>query len=204
MKELTAVNKVSLIGQVSADFQFSHKRNGICYYMAEIEAERTSGYADHIPVIVSEKILKLPGKDSDICLKGQFRSRNQIIDGKKRLVLSVLASEMNVLDRECRNSDINQIFLNGYICKEPTYRKTPMGRFISDICLAVNRPYSHSDYLPCVFWGNNAKIVSSLPVGYQLQIWGRIQSRTYYKKTENILEERTAYEVSVSRMKYTP
>lgn len=140
-------NKVSLMGQVSTDFQFSHKRNGICYYMAEIEVERTSGYADHIPVIVSEKILNLPGKDSDICLKGQFRSRNQIIDGKKRLVLSVLASEMNILDRECGNK---------------------------------------------------------LPVGCQLQIWGRIQSRTYYKKTENILEERTAYEVSVSRMKYAP
>lgn len=111
---------------------------------------------------------------------------------------------MEVWDKKYGNTGINQIFLNGYICKEPTYRETPMGRSISDICLAVNRPYSRSDYLPCIFWGNNAKIVSRLPVGCQIQLWGRIQSRAYFKKTGQGVEERTAYEVSVSRMKRVP
>lgn len=202
MTESNMTNKDSLTGRLSSNFQFSHKRNGICYYMAEIGAERTSGYTDNIPVIVPEKILTSLEKDSDISIKGQFRSRNQMTDGKKRLMLSVLASEMNILDGECKYTDINQVFLNGYICKEPTYRKTPRGRMISDVCLAVNRPYNHSDYLPCIFWGNNAKIVSSLPVGCQLQILGRIQSRIYYKKAGDILKKHTAYEVSVCRMNY--
>ncbi len=209
-------NKVSLRGKISSDFQFSHKSNGVCYYIANIDLERTSGYIDCIPVMVSQYIGHLPEKGSVVCIKGQFQSANKVIDGQRKLLLNVSALEVKAWDKRSEDIDKNHIYLNGYICKEPLYRVTPLGRSISDVCIAVNSSQNHSDYLPCIFWGSNAKIVSNLPVGCQIKIWGRIQSRQYFKKieldaggqadggsqkAEEKLEGRTAYEVSVTRIK---
>ncbi|KAF5071761.1 Single-stranded DNA-binding protein [anaerobic digester metagenome] len=94
----------------------------------------------------------------------------------------------------------NQIFLNGFICKEPIYRKTPFGREISDILVAVNRAYNKSDYIPCIVWGRNARYMANLKVGSNIKVWGRVQSRSYQKKTGDLIEERVAYEVSVSKI----
>ena len=35
----------------------------------------------------------------------------------------------------------NEVVLDGYICRKPIYRKTPFGREIADVLLAVNRSY---------------------------------------------------------------
>jgi len=201
-KESTEINSVSLIGKISSEFQFSHKMEGVCYYTAKIDVERASGYTDHIPIMVPRNTHRLPKEDSYVCIEGQFCSKNQIIDGQRRVALNVLALTIKDWSKEDEDIGKNQIFLNGYICRKPIYRKTPLGRYISDVCVAVNSTHNHSDYLPCIFWGKNAKAVSILPVGYHIQIWGRIQSRIYHKKIKQELREETAYEVSVSKMKY--
>ena len=122
---------------------------------------------------------------------------------ENRLVLSVFVRELEFVSEEMENANTNQIFLDGYICKAPVYRKTPLGREIADILLAVNRPYGKSDYIPCICWGRNARFASGFEVGGHTQIWGRIQSREYVKKIdEEESERRVAYEVSVSKLEY--
>ena len=134
---------------------------------------------------------------------GQFRSYNRHEEKKNRLVLSVFVRELEFTEEELENSKTNQIFLDGYICKPPVYRKTPLGREIADILLAVNRPYGKSDYIPCICWGRNARFASGFEVGGHTQIWGRIQSREYMKKIdEEESEKRIAYEISVSKLEY--
>jgi Single-stranded DNA-binding protein len=116
-------------------------------------------------------------------------------------VLSVFAREIDFVDEIGENTKSNQIYLDGYICKEPVYRKTPLGREIADLLLAVNRPYGKSDYIPCICWGRNARYASNFEVGARCAVWGRIQSREYMKKiSEEELEKRIAYEVSVSKL----
>ena len=120
---------------------------------------------------------------------------------KNRLVLSVFAREIEFVDEIGESAKTNQIFLDGYICKSPIYRKTPLGREIADLLLAVNRPYGKSDYIPCICWGRNARFACNFEVGSRCAIWGRIQSREYMKKlSEEQLERRVAYEVSVSKL----
>ena len=140
---------------------------------------------------------------------GQFRSYNRHEETKNRLVLSVFVRELTMTVSESLNEDEyavnnpNQIFLDGFICKQPIYRETPLGREIADVLLAVNRPYGKSDYIPCICWGRNAWYAESFDVGEHVQIWGRIQSREYQKKiSEDEIEKRIAYEVSVSKLEY--
>ena len=138
-----------------------------------------------------------------IQIYGQFRSYNRHEEKKNRLVLSVFAREISFTEEENDKIKSNQIFLDGYICKNPVYRRTPLGREIADILLAVNRPYGKSDYIPCICWGRNARFASGFEVGGHVQIWGRIQSREYVKKHEDeSTEKRVAYEVSVSKLEY--
>ena len=133
-----------------------------------------------------------------IMVSGQFRSYNRHDEVKNRLVLSVFAREIEFVEEELDGAKTNNILLDGYICKLPVYRKTPLGREIADLLSAVNRPYGKSDYIPCICWGRNARYASSFEVGEHVQITGRIQSREYVKKlTEERTERRVAYEVSV-------
>ena len=134
-------------------------------------------------------------------VKVQFRSYNRHEEMKNRLILSVFVREITFVEEELDGAKTNQIFLDGYICKQPVYRKTPLGREIADLLLAVNRPYGKSDYIPCICWGRNARFASAFEVGEHVQVMGRIQSREYMKKiTETESQKRVAYEVSVSKL----
>ena len=132
-------------------------------------------------------------------ITGQLRSYNNYNSKKNRLVLTVFAREIRLLEMDEEKTE-NQIFLNGFLCKAPVYRKTPFGREISDILVAVNRAYNKSDYIPCIAWGRNARYMANLEVGANVRVWGRVQSRIYQKRIGDETEERVAYEVSVSKI----
>ena len=196
-------NQVTIMGEVISEFTFSHEIFGEGFYMVDVEVARLSESYDVIPVMVSERLIdvSVDFKGCNLCITGQFRSYNRHEEKKNKLVLSVFAREIEFLDTIEESAKTNQIFLDGYICKEPVYRKTPLGREIADLLLAVNRPYGKSDYIPCICWGRNARYVSSFTVGSRCLVWGRIQSREYVKKiSEEITEKRVAYEVSVSKL----
>ena len=196
-------NQVTIMGEVISEFTFSHEIFGEGFYMVDVEVARLSESYDVIRVMVSERLIDVSAdfKGCNLCITGQFRSYNRHEEKKNKLVLSVFAREIEFLDTIEESAKTNQIFLDGYICKEPVYRKTPLGREIADLLLAVNRPYGKSDYIPCICWGRNARYVSSFTVGSRCLVWGRIQSREYVKKiSEEITEKRVAYEVSVSKL----
>ncbi len=196
-------NQVTVMGEIISDFSFSHEIFGEGFYMVDISVKRLSDSYDIIPVMVSERLLDVNAdyKGMYICINGQFRSYNRHEEHKNRLVLSVFAREVEFIDEMEESSKTNQIYLDGYICKEPIYRKTPLGREIADVLLAVNRPYGKSDYIPCICWGRNARYASQFKVGERCAVWGRIQSREYMKKLdEEHIERRIAFEVSVSKL----
>ena len=203
MDKMNENNKVTIMGEVVSEFTFSHEIYGEGFYLVDILVPRLSDSADQIPLMVSERLLdvKQDYRGEKIKVTGQFRSYNRHEERKNRLVLSVFAREVSFIDEMEESSKTNQIFLDGYICKEPIYRKTPLGREIADLLLAVNRPYGKSDYIPCICWGRNARYASSFKVGERCAVWGRIQSREYMKKLdEENVEKRVAFEVSVSKL----
>ena len=198
-------NKVTLSGEIVSNFEFSHECYGEGFYTAMLASERLSGQKDIIPIMVSERIVdvKADWEGRFVEVSGQFRSYNKHDGARNHLELSVFAREFEDVteERDFGLEDENIISLDGCICKEPKYRKTPPGREIADILLAVNRPYGKSDYIPCICWGRNARFASNFEVGSRCAIWGRIQSREYMKKlSEDQLERRVAYEVSVSKL----
>ena len=196
-------NQVVIMGEIVSDFAFSHEIFGEGFYMVDVRVERLSDSIDIIPLMVSERLLDVNGdyKGMYIMVNGQFRSYNRHEERKNKLVLSVFAREIEFVDEIGESTKSNQIYLDGYICKEPVYRKTPLGREIADLLLAVNRPYGKSDYIPCICWGRNARFASNFEVGARCAVWGRIQSREYMKKlSDEQLEKRVAYEVSVSKL----
>ena len=196
-------NKVTVIGTIVSEFTFSHAVYGEGFYVVDLSVNRLSDQADVIPLLISERLIDVT-KDWRGCTieaSGQFRSYNRHEGVKNRLVLSVFVREVNFMEEFTDYTKTNQIFLDGYICKEPIYRKTPLGREIADLLIAVNRPYGKSDYIPCISWGRNARFASGFTVGTRVMIWGRVQSREYTKKiNETECEKRTAYEVSVSKL----
>ena len=196
-------NLVVIMGEIVSDFQFSHEIFGEGFYMIDVKVPRLSESSDIIPLMVSERLIDVEEdyKGLNITVQGQFRSYNRHEERKNRLVLSVFAREIEFVDETPESSKTNQIYLDGFICKEPIYRKTPLGREIADLLLAVNRPYGKSDYIPCICWGRNARFASNFTVGTRCEIWGRIQSREYIKKiSEEDAQKRVAYEVSVSKL----
>lgn len=171
--------------------------------MVDVNVKRLSNSEDRIPLMISERLIDVSQDYTGefIMVSGQFRSYNRHDEFKNRLVLSVFVREVSFVEEELDGAKTNTIFLDGYICKLPVYRKTPLGREIADLLLAVNRPYGKSDYIPCICWGRNARFASGFEVGEHVQIIGRIQSREYVKKlTETETEKRIAYEVSVSKL----
>lgn len=198
-------NQVTIMGEIVSEFTYSHEVFGEGFYMVDVKVQRLSDSSDIIPMMVSERLLdvKTDYRGALIQVAGQFRSYNRHEEKKNRLVLSVFVREVEFINEIGENAKTNQIFLDGYICKEPIYRKTPLGREIADLLVAVNRPYGKSDYIPCICWGRNARFASDFKVGGRVQIWGRIQSREYMKKiSEDEMERRTAYEISVSKLEY--
>ncbi len=194
-------NTVVIAGTITEGCVFSHEVYGEGFYTFRISSERLSDRADILPVTVSERLI-----DKDLLqvgvkvdITGQLRSYNNYNSKKNRLVLTVFAREIRLME-EMEEKNENQIFLNGFICKAPIYRKTPFGREISDILVAVNRAYNKSDYIPCIAWGRNARYMANLEVGANIKVWGRVQSRVYQKRVGEEVEERIAYEVSVSKI----
>ena len=180
-------NKVTLSGEIVSDFEFDHECYGEKFYTAMLASERTSGYRDIIPVMVSERLIdvKADWMGRFVRVSGQFQSYNKHEGERNRLILSVFVREFEEYELPELIEEENHISLDGFICKQPIYRKTPLGREIADILIAVNRPYGKSDYIPCIAWGRNARFAGGLEVGTRLQIFGRIQSRIYHKKMEN-------------------
>lgn len=196
-------NQVTIMGTIVSGYQFSHEIFGENFYMVDVQVPRLSDSADIIPIMISERIVDVAANavGMNVIVNGQFRSYNRHESKKNRLLLSVFARDIEFVDEVMENEKTNQIYLDGYICKPPVYRKTPLGREITDLLLASNRPYGKSDYIPCICWGRNARYASSFEVGMRCMIWGRIQSREYMKKiNEEELEKRIAYEVSVSKL----
>ncbi|MEG0214820.1 MAG: single-stranded DNA-binding protein [Hungatella sp.] len=198
-------NRVSVIGKIVSGFTFSHEVFGEGFYLVDVAVSRLSDQADIIPLMISERLLNIEENYVGCTIEaiGQFRSYNRHEGAKNRLVLSIFVREVNFMEEFTDYTKTNQILLDGYICKVPIYRKTPLGREIADLLLAVNRPYGKSDYIPCIAWGRNARYASGFEVGVRVKIWGRVQSREYTKKISDLeCEKRIAYEVSVSKLEF--
>lgn len=197
-------NKVCMAGEIVSDFRYSHEVFGEGFYLVDISVNRLSEMADVIPLMISERLIDVNQDYTGqrISVIGQFRSYNRHEGTRNKLVLSIFVRELEFIDELPEEQSLsNMIVLDGYICKTPIYRKTPLGREIADILIAVNRPYGKSDYIPCIAWGRNARYSASLEVGSHLVVWGRVQSREYSKKIgEEEMEKRIAYEVSVSKI----
>lgn len=201
-------NSLVLMGKVANEKTFSHEIYGEKFYQFSLSVPRLSGNADNIPITISERLFR----DEDIAIgknvkvNGQFRSYNGYENNKNRLVLTVFVKDIEFLpdgDEVLSDKDVvsNEVDLTGFICKPPIYRQTPFGREITDILIAVNRAYNKSDYIPCIAWGRNARFCSKMPVGTEVKVTGRVQSRNYEKKYEDgTVEQRVAYEVSVSNL----
>lgn len=187
-------NQILLRGTLVELPQFSHENHNKRFYRFMLEVERLSGAVDLLPVLVPEHVLGAMDVSGGTMLsvQGQIRSFNSRSEAGRRLVISVYAENLETSDEE----PVNQVTLTGTVCKEPVYRRTPLGREICDVMLAVNRPYHRADYIPCIFWGRTAGEVSAYEVGDSLSLTGRLQSRSYVKLLENGSETRVAYEVS--------
>lgn len=196
-------NIAHIKGTVMEEPIFSHEVLGEGFYDLKVKVPRLSSQFDTIPVTISERLLKESSVGDTLSLDGQFRSYNKFEDGKSKLILTFFAKD--ITEEDDNNINTNFISLNGYICKSPVFRTTPFGREICDCLIAVNRGYNKSDYIPCIAWGRNARFVKDLSIGSQVTIIGRIQSREYQKKhSEDNIETKTAYEVSIASICLTP
>ncbi len=199
----TENNKVSISGTVISEPEFSHEVYEEMFFTFMLDTPRLSEAKDVIKITISEKFLSRDGiKIGDnVKIDGQFRSYNNFSNIGNRLILTVFVKDIEKIAETDTLENLNSIYLNGYICKQPIYRTTPFGREIADILLAVNRSYNKSDYIPCIAWGRNAKYAETLNIGDNVIIKGRIQSREYQKKlTETDFELKTAYEISVGKL----
>ncbi|NLK95396.1 MAG: single-stranded DNA-binding protein [Clostridiales bacterium] len=201
MDNLLLNNKIYLEGKVASELEFSHEMYGEGFYSFNIEVMRLSDSVDYLNITVSERLLN--GFDlsmgKEIIVEGQLRSYNKFLDGSNKLILTVFARNIEPCIERSKNP--NEIYLDGFICKEPVYRTTPFGREIADVLLAVNRAYNKSDYIPTIAWGRNSRFCQTLSVGDNIRVWGRLQSREYQKKiSDTDVIKKVAYEVSISKM----
>ena len=194
-------NIVSIFGTVKENPVLSHEMYGEKFFNAELIVPRLSDVFDTLPITISERLMLGINieKGTKMLVEGQLRSYNKYLDGSNKLILTVFARNITLVDEDAKNP--NQIYLDGYICKKPIYRTTPFGREITDMLIAVNRPYNKSDYIPGIAWGRNARYSENLKVGDRIKLWGRIQSREYQKRiSEEETITRIAYEISISKM----
>lgn len=187
-------NQITLRGSLSSLPEFSHENHGHQFYRFFLEVPRLSGAVDTLPIIAELGTLnQIDLSDGEmLTVTGQVRSHNIHIDGRRHLLIFVFATAVIAEDGE----PINDVILEGPICREPTYRRTPLGREICDVMLAVPRAFKRADYLPCILWGRTAQEASMCHTRDVIRVCGRLQSRVYTKQTENGAEERTAYEIS--------
>lgn len=191
-------NRIVVRGEIVSDFIYSHEMLNEKFYIFHVKTRRLGDSFDVLPVIASERIIANFANCNcpSVEIYGHIRSWN----AKGKVLVFVFAKGISLKNVPVER-DYDIAFLDGYICKAPIYRKTPLGREITDLLLAVNRPYGKTDYIPCICWGKGAKFAKKLSVGTQVSIMGRMQSREYTKKLDDGTEEiRTAYEVSVIRI----
>ena len=198
-------NYIMLVGKITSEKKFSHEIYGESFFNFDLEIPRLSGISDIIPITISERLIAnfdlSLGKQ--VVIEGQFRSYNTYEDSKSRLILTVFVKEIREKGEDEEIKVPNEVQLVGHICRKPIYRKTPFGREIADILVAVNRAYNKSDYIPCITWGRNARFCENMQIGTELRLVGRVQSRQYEKKHEDgTVEQRTAYEVSISSLEF--
>ena len=189
-----STNQITIRGSLVSLPEYSHENHGKRFFRFFLEVPRLSGAVDTLPVVAEEAILNamdLSGGDM-LTVYGQIRSHNQRMDGRRRLLIFIFAASIVCEDGE----PINECILEGPLCREPVYRRTPLGRQICDIMLAVPRTFRRADYLPCILWGKTAQLGSHCHTRQRLQICGRLQSRIYTKLTEDGAMEHTAYEIS--------
>ena len=185
---------ITVRGSLQTLPQFSHENHGRKFYRFILDVPRLSGAVDSLPVIAEDNlILPLDPTAGDmICITGQVRSHNEKTDGKRKLVIFIFAATIAVDEGE----PVNDVIIEGPLCKEPIYRRTPLGREICDVMLAVPRPFHRADYLPCILWGRTAQEISICHTSDKIRIYGRLQSRIYTKMTDGGPVEKTAYEIS--------
>lgn len=197
MDEVFTANRAELCGVIAENARFSHESRGIRFFVFPLETVRLSGTSDRLNILVRESILThhplFEGARAKI--EGELRSFNNKSGVGNRLILTVLARELTIPGEP---EDENHIVLTGSLCKEPALRVTPMGREICDIILAVPRRYRRSDYIPVIAWGQQARRLAEEPVGTQLTVRGRLQSRLYTKIIDGEPQQRTAFEVSAA------
>ena len=197
-------NHLVLRGKIVSEKSYSHEIYGEKFYVFNLEVIRLSSTVDIIPITISERLLTGLNLEigKNVVVEGQFRSYNNYENERNRLILTVFAKEIQVVQSEEEKDEVtNEVVLVGYVCKKPIYRQTPFGREIADVLLAVNRAYNKSDYIPSIAWGRNARFCQNMEVGTEVKITGRVQSRTYEKKHEDgTTETRVAYEVSIASM----
>lgn len=202
MEHLLESNAVQLSGRVLAGPVFNHKTYGEAFYLVLLGIFRKSGYEDKIRLIVSEKLMggRSPRENELLSVFGQIRTYNREVEGRSKLEVTVFVRDLAY----CIEDDFsyeNHVAIEGFICKDPVRRTSPLGREICDLMIAVNRMYNKSDYIPSIAWGRNAAFGESLRVGDKVSVEGRIQSRDYRKFTEEgYLVTKTAYEVSVVKI----
>lgn len=187
-------NCITLRGELAGLPQFSHENHGRKFYRFSLDVPRLSGTVDSLPVIAEESLLNamdLSGGEM-ITVTGQIRSHNYRSEGTRRLLIFVFASTLTAEDGE----SVNDVIIEGTLCKDPTFRRTPLGREICDAMLAIPRAFHRADYLPCILWGRTAQEVSECRIRDRIRIYGRLQSRVYTKLTDEGPQERTAYEIS--------
>lgn len=191
-------NQLSLRGTAAGEPVYSHENHGQEFYRFFLSVSRLSGQEDLLPVIAAKRQLEplLPLTGQRLLVEGQLRSFNNRSGSGSRLVISVFPRILMPTPEE----DLNTIRLTGVLCKPPVLRRTPLGRCISDMMLAVNRRYGRADYLPCIAWGQIAMLTGNMAVGDTVSLEGRVQSRIYTKVIDGTAYERTAYEVSIMHL----
>lgn len=194
-------NQLLLTGKLINGFTYSHEICGEGFYRTTLKVKRLSGNVDLLPVMISERLIDIRGTyDETVQITGQLRSYNRDTEEKHHLELFVFVQD--IIEIAGDPEEINDVFLDGFLCKPPVYRETPLGREITDLLIAVNRGYGKSDYIPSIAWGRNARYLSGWKVGDRIQVQGRFQSREYIKCTEDGRKEtRTAYELSIRSIK---
>lgn len=187
-------NQIILRGSLSSLPEFSHENHGRQFYRFFLEVPRLSGAVDTLPIIAEQNILNRLDLSAGemLTVTGQIRSHNIYLENRRHLLIFVFATDITAEDGE----PVNDVILEGPLCREPNYRRTPLGREICDIMLAVPRAFKRADYLPCILWGRTAQEAAGCHTRDVVRIYGRLQSRTYTKVTENGAEERVAYEIS--------
>lgn len=193
-------NMITLRGSLLALPQLSHTNHGRNFYRFTLEVPRLSGAVDLLPIVAEESLVLAldPCAGDMLHIIGQVRSHNQRSEDGRHLLIFVFATSIAV---DC-GEPINEVILEGPLCREPTYRKTPLGREICDAMLAVPRAFHRADYLPCILWGRTAQEISLCHTRDVICIHGRLQSRIYTKLTPDGAEDRTAYEISAMRAEF--